>query len=222
MAVSAQDRHHIGEVLLALRIAGRHPLDRVSEERAVKRVAAGIDLIDGPLLRRRVGVLDDLDQRAAAVPDDPAEIGRARPGGQHRDGVAGRGVLPDERGERLAPEQGHVAVGHQHHAGHDAEGLDHHAHRVAGAGLAVLHDDGRGRCVPHGLGTDLLPAVPGDDHHVLRIELAGRREHVPEHAATAQGMQHLGNPRFHPCALACGEDYDSDRARFAHAARLLG
>jgi hypothetical protein len=64
--------------------------------------------------------------------------------------------------------------------------------------------------------------MPGDDHQVLRIELADRRQHMPEHAATAQGMQHLRNPRSHPCTLARGEDYDGDRARFAHAASLLG
>ena len=93
---------------------------------------------------------------------------------------------------------------------------------MTGAGLAVLHDDGRVRYVPRGLGADLLPAVPGDDHRALRIELAGRSEHVAEHAATAQGVQHFRNPRFHPRALARGEDYDSDRARFAHAASLLG
>ena len=93
---------------------------------------------------------------------------------------------------------------------------------MTGAALAILHDDGRVRYVPGGLGADLVPAVPGDDHHAVRIELAGRREHVPEHAAPAQGVQHLRNPRFHPCALARGEDYDSDRARFAHAASLLG
>ena len=104
VAVATQDRHHVGEVLLALGVAGRDPLDRVGQQRTVKRVAAGIDLVDGSLLRRRVGVLDDLGQQAAAVPDDPAVPGRvADPGGQHGDGVSRRGVLPDERGERLAP-----------------------------------------------------------------------------------------------------------------------
>jgi hypothetical protein len=76
--------------------------------------------------------------------------------------------------------------------------------------------------MPRGLGADLLAAVPGDDDEALRIELAAASERVPEHAATAQRMQHLRDPRFHPGALACGKDYDSDRARFAHAAILLG
>ncbi len=223
MAVAAQDRHHVGEVLLALRVVGHDPLDRVGQQRSVKGVAAGIDLVDRALLRRRVGVLDDVGQRAAVVPDDPPVAGRvADPRGQHGDRVSRRVVLPGQRGERAGPEQRHVAAGHQHDAGHDAEGLDHHAHGVTGARLAVLHDDDRVRHVPGGLGPDLLPAVPGDDHRALRVELAGRREHVPEHAASAQRMQHLGNPRFHPGALACGEDYDSGRARFAHAASLLG
>jgi len=37
VAVAAQDAHHVGEVLLALRVAGGDPLDRVGQQGAVKR-----------------------------------------------------------------------------------------------------------------------------------------------------------------------------------------
>ena len=91
-----------------------------------------------------------------------------------------RGSLTDIMEDADAtPEQRHVAAGHQHDARHDAEGLDHHAHGVTGARLAVLHDGDHLRHVPRGLGPDLLPAVPGDDHRAPRVELAGRGEHVP-------------------------------------------
>ena len=223
VTVAAQDRHHVGEVLLALRVAGGDPLDHVGQQRAVEGVAAGIDLLDRPLGRGGVGFLDDLGQRAAVVPDDAPVPGRVRdPRGEHGHRVSGGGVLPDERGQRPGPEQRHVAVGHDHDARHDAESLGYHPDRVAGAGQPFLHDHAYAGHLPGGLGADLVPAVAGDDDEALWIELGRRRERMPEHAATAQRMQHLRNPRVHPGALACGKDNDSDRARFAHAASLLG
>ncbi len=131
-------------------------------------------------------------------------------------------MLPDQRGQRLGPEQGHIAVGHHHDAGHDAERFGDHADRVAGAGQSLLHDHAHAGRMPGGFGADLFPAVASHDDDALRVKLPRRSQRVPEHAATAQGMQHFRDPRFHPGALACGKDDDSDRARFAHAASLLG
>ena len=223
VAVAAHDRHHVGEVLLALRIAGGDPLDRVGQQGAVKGVAAGIDLVDRPLRRSGVDFLDDLGQCAVVVPDDAPVPGRVRdPRGEHGHRVGGGGVLPDQRGQRPGPEQRHIAVGHDHDAGQDAERFGHHADRVAGAGQSLLHDHAHAGHIPGGFGADLVPAVAGHDDDALRVKLARCHQRVPEHAATAQGMQHLRGPRFHSGALACGKDDDSDRARFAHAASLLG
>ena len=116
------------------------PLDRVGQQRPVKGVAAGVDLADRPLPGGGVGVLDDLGQRAAAVPDDAPVAGRIRDQrGEHGHRVARRGVLADQRGQRLRPQQGHVPVGHHDDAGQVTERLGHHADRVAGAALPVLH-----------------------------------------------------------------------------------
>ena len=220
VAVAAQDRHHVGEVLLALRVAGGDPLDRVGQQGAVKGVAAGIDLVDRPLRRGGVGILHDLGQRAAVVPDDAPVPGRVGdPRGEHGHRVPRGGVLPDERGQRLRPQQGHVAVGHHDDAGQVAERFGHHADRVAGAGQPLLHHHAHAGRMPGRLGADLVPAVAGHHDQPLRAEAARRGQRVPEHAAAAQGMQHLGDPRFHPCALARGENDDSNRARFAQGGK---
>jgi hypothetical protein len=147
---------------------------------------------------------------------------RPYPRGEHGHGISRRGVLLHQGPQRLGPEQRHVAVGDDDRAGHDAEVLDHHAHRVAGTEQLLLHHQADLRGQPRGLRADLLPAVPGHHDQPVRLKFAGRRERVPEHAAPAQAVQHLGNPGFHPGALACGQDNHSDGARFAHAAGLLG
>src|SRR5487761_1442828 len=72
MALRAQDGDDIGEVLLALRVVGRHPLDRVAEQVGLEGVDAGVDLVHGALLRGRVRLLDDLQEGTGVVPDDPA------------------------------------------------------------------------------------------------------------------------------------------------------
>ncbi len=117
-------------------------------------------------VRRGVALLDDRGNAPSRVPDDPPVAARvADPGGQHGDGVARRGVLADERGQRLAAQQRHVAVGDDDDAGHDAEGLDHHAHRVAGAEPG---DPARRRPRPAAYraasALTCVPAVPDDDH----------------------------------------------------------
>jgi len=68
------------------------------------------------------------------------------------------------------------------------------ADRVAGTALPLLHHHVHVRHLPGGFGADLVPAVADDDDEALRRELARRRQRVPEHAATAQGMQHLRDP----------------------------
>src|SRR5205823_1574429 len=48
---------------------------------------------------------------------------------------------------------------------------------------------------------------PDDHDQALGVELARRREDVPDHAATAQLVQHLGRPAgLHPGPLARCED----------------
>ncbi|GAA2081211.1 hypothetical protein GCM10009780_18600 [Actinomadura alba] len=69
------------------------------------------------------------------------------------------------------------------------------------------------------MGDDLLAAVTDHDDQALRFELAGRGQHVTEHAAAAQLVQDLGGAGLHPGALTGGEDDYSSRA---HLRRLLG
>ena len=108
------DAHHVGEVLLALRVAGGDPLDRVGQQGAVKgRSWPGVDPVDGPLRRGGVGILHDLGQRAAVVPDDAPVPGL----GQGARAVStvtafpAAATLTDQRGQRLRAQRRHVRVG---------------------------------------------------------------------------------------------------------------
>ena len=216
VAVAAQDVHHVREVLLLLLVVGGHPLDRVRQQGPVEGVAAGVVLVDGPLLGRGIAFLDDAQERAVAVPDDPAVPGGVAARGEHGDRVARPVMAIDEFAQRLAAQQRHVAVAHHDRAGDGADRLGDHADRVPGAELLVLAHDPRLRGDRGHLRADLLPAMPDDDHELGRVKLVGRRERVPEQGAAAQRVQHLGGAGLHALALAGGEDDDCGRGSFAH------
>ena len=207
----------------ALLVVGRHPLDRVGQQRAVEGVAAGVVLVDGPLGGRGVALLDDAQERPGRVAHDPPVAGGVTARGQHGDRVARRLVRVDQLAQRLAAQQRHVAVADDHGAGDGADRLQHHPHRVAGAELLVLHHDvslGRGGQGSRG---DLLPRVPDDHDQPLRGQLLRRGQRVPEQRPAAQRVQDLGGAGLHPGALAGGEDHHCGRGSFAHAqTRLLG
>jgi len=64
---------------------------------------------------------------------------------------------------------------------------------------------------------------PGQHRRGAAGESGRRRSAVPEHAAAAQGVQHLfRDPMISSACPRPREDDDSDRARWATAARLLG
>ena len=141
--VAAQDPHHVGQVLLLLGVVGRHPFDRVREQRAVEGVAARVVLVDGELRRGGVALLHDAEERPVGVPHDPPVARRVTGGGQHRDGVAARVVNVHELAQRLAAQQRHVPVRDDDGAAEVAKRLGDHPHRVPGAELLVLDDDQR-------------------------------------------------------------------------------
>ena len=220
MPVAAEDLHDVGEVLLALAVVGRYPLDRVGEQRAVERVAAGVELVDSPLRRRGVALLHDPQERTVSAAHDPPEAREIAPRGQHGDGVASLVVRVDELLQGRTAQQRHVPVGDDDRARHRSHGLDNHPHGMARAKLLILDDDVRMRRCLGGRRAHLLPRVPDDDHESLRRKVAGGGDRVPEQRTSRKRVQHLGSPGLHPGALACCEDHNRGRGSFAHEQRI--
>ncbi len=218
VTVPAQDRDHIGEVLLPTRVVGGHPLQGVRQQRPVEGVHADVDLVDRPLRLGRVLVLDDRLDAAVRRPDHPPVPGRVRHlGRQHRRGIALILMRLHQRPERLAPQQRMIAVRHDHGPVQRTGLLQRHPHRVPGTALVLLHHGlGVGRVLRQVL-DDLLAPVPDDDDKALRLQPPRGGEHMPEHAAPAQLVQDLRLTGLHPGALARGENDDGGRsARSTH------
>ena len=127
-------------------------------------------------------------------------------------------MLGGERRESLGTQERDVAVDHEQVVfAVDVEGADgeRHAHRVAGAALHALLDELDGQIgdelLLHRLG-DFLGAAP--DHHddALDRELHEGVEHVQQHRAAAERVQHLGSGRPHARALARCEYHGRERS----------
>ncbi len=204
---SAQDGHHVGEVLLALGVVGGHPLDRVAEQVRLERVDPRVDLIDGALLRGGVRLFDDLHKVTGRVADDPAvATGIGDPGGQHGGRSLPGLVLADQRGQGRAAQQGRVRVGHHDRAVIQPDRLDRGAHRVPGTALVVLdHRDRVGRMLGQVRGDLVAPVA---DHHDEPgwARLPGGDQNVTQQGCAADRVQHLGGLGLHPRTLARGED----------------
>ena len=127
-------------------------------------------------------------------------------------------VLGDQRAQRGRVEQRDVAVGDQHGAlGVRGQRGDPARDGVPGAAPAVL--DG-GADLPAELGADLLAVgadllapVADDDDEVLGGGAGGGVQGVPEQAAPADRVEHLGRGRAHPGALSRGQDDDRGGGR---------
>ena len=223
LAVGACDPDHVGEVELALSVVGRQPRETVAQGGHVERVDAGVDLADRLLGRRRVLLLDDRVHGAVGTADDAAVAGRlVELRGQHGHGVALLGVVVDERAQGLGGEQRDVAVGHDDGAGQVGQLGERALHGVTGAALLVLHRRTHLGGDLAEVGDHLVAAVADDDNEMFGVERFGRLDRVADQASSADGVQHLGDRRLHPGALARGEDHHGGRAGGAHAGALLG
>ena len=178
LPVADEDAERVGDVELALRVVRRQPFERRPELRRVEDVDAGVDLAERELLGRGVARLDDPREPAVRVPHDPAVCrGVGRLEGEDGRGGSGGAMRLDERGDRLRPQRGHVAVEDEDVAVEVAERLARAADGVAGAARLLLHGD--------------VDAV---------VELARRRrgdDDDPLHARPARG---LDDPVDHPPA----------------------
>ena len=201
----------------ALSVVSR--LQAVAQRGRVEDVDAGVDLVDLPLLRRRVLVLDDPGDRAVRARDDPPVAGRVRhPRGQHRDRVAVLVVLGDQLAQRLrlssgtSPDVTITEPSKSAGSGGRARPGPRHRCRAAAPGrrswlrvdiLAGGPRPVRGRCRPRRPG--VRGQCPGGDHG------------VPDETAPADLVQHLRGRRFHPGSQTGGHDDDRRGTMGSHA-----
>jgi hypothetical protein len=214
--VGTGDRHHVGEVVLPLGVVVGDPGQRVDEEPSVEGEDAAVDLAHRRLLRRRLLLLDDRGHRPVLAAQHPAVAERVVDiGGEHGDGSAPLLVLEvvrDEPAERLALEQGGVTGHHDDHpvrrTGGSGERLQGDPDRVAGALLSLLDGEQRTRHLVQDVRPDLLAAVADHRDQVLRVDVQRSGEHVADHAAAAQLVEHLHPLRLHPGPAAGRQDDD--------------
>jgi hypothetical protein len=189
-------------------------LDRGAEELVVEREDAGVDLPDRALLVARVLLLDDRQHVAVVVADDPAVALRlVDDPGQDADRGLRRLVLAGEPPQRAALEERRVAVRDQDGAADRrdlllVERVERDPYGVAGAELLVLDGEHRLRQALEDVRADLLALVADDRADPGRLEVADRREDMPDHAAAADLVQHLHRLGLHPGAAARGQDDD--------------
>ena len=223
--VADGDRQHVGEQLLALGVVRGEPAERVAQDLAVEGEDPGVDLVDRPLRRRAVLLLDDAEHPALGgavrLAQDPAQARRVRDhGGQVGDGVAGLLVLGDQVPQRVPGDHGAVAEQHQHGAvGVLAAGgqrLQRQPRGLAGPVLRLLHDDPGLRRDRLDVRAHQVAALAHDDGQAARSQLLRGGDHVAEHRAPAQLVQHLRGRGFHPLPLAGGQDDDGRRVLVGH------
>ncbi len=182
-----RDRHaradglcnHVGQVVLALRIAVGKRRQPLLQPRRRRHQDARVHFVDRAFGGCRVALLDDAHDLAAGITDDAAVARRfGQPYRQQRDAGAGRRhQLPQRRRRR----ERHVAVEHQRRAG-IVQMRDCLQHRVAGTQLCWLGHKHQVFGTKVG-GAHLIATVPDHDDRPHRAMICS-------HAA--RGVEHVG------------------------------
>ena len=220
-AVLAGDPDHVGQVELTLGVVVGQPRQRADEELGVEGQDPGVDLGDLALVGRGVLLLHDRLDVALAVAHHAAVAERVgHQAAEDADRLLGRPVLGHEVPEALALQQRRVAGGHDHRAVRRTARLDGHPDRAARAIEGLLDRQ-------HGVGdqrpdvrADLLALVADHGHHPVRLEGLHGRQDVPDHAPSADVVQHLDRLGLHPRAAPGREDDDGQLISITHAPRV--
>jgi outer membrane protein OmpA-like peptidoglycan-associated protein len=211
------ERDHIREVELALRVGRREAADRLPQERRRAIIDADVDLADGALGKRGVGVLDDpLDESAGA--DDTAIAGSV----WHFRSEQGEGYPPAgplQARQRRGLQEGHVAVEDEDTAGEALERLQAGASGIARAARLFLHGKDQGRSWKEGreraLHRVLILGIDDDDDR-RAAPSQGDTHGMADERQFAAAVQHLGETRTHALALASGENQGGESAHEAN------
>ena len=193
-------RHRVGEVVLAVGVVVADPLQEAEGVGTRERHQPGIGQAHRPLGPRGVLLLADR-QHAAPLRQHPPVAGRVGGlEGQHRH----RRALTQGRAQPrvgLGGDQRRVAEGDDHvlPALQRRTGGEHGMRRAEALGLGM--DAGAGRHALD-LAGDVLPA--GLDHHgeAGGTGLLHGGQHVAEHGAVSEFVEHLGPVGAHPRPLA--------------------
>ena len=211
LAVLARELDGVGEVVLPLGVVVAQPRQHPVEERRVEGEDPAVDLGDRRLLRGGVLLLDDAGHLAGVVAQDPAvAVGVRHHTGQdaHHSSAPRRGP----RRRRAGPPPRGAGCRRPPPArsprGRRVQRLPGHAYGVPGALLGLLDRQHRVGEQLLDVRPDLLALVADDGHDPVRMECRDRLEHVRDHAAPGDGVQHLHGLRLHPGAAAGREDDD--------------
>ena len=207
-----QDRQHVGEVLLALRVVGPDLLERDAQRGRLEREQPGVDLANVELelarVARRLGLDHPLD-RPVGRSDDAAVAARVvEHDRRDRAGRTGAGVVLDEAVKRRGSDQRHVAVDHDH--GFRArDRWDRGPDRVRCSQRPLLHRQLNVLCPVERRLEPPLGRVDDDD---LRGARRARSRHGPlDDRPPAQRVQKLLGRRAHPSSLPGSKDHDDGR-----------
>ncbi len=217
-AARTRDLDSVGEVEFALGVvvadARKHAKQIVDPEGH----DAGIAQPHAAFLGAGVLVLADGVQPAGAVREQApvaGRIGRLEPEHRYTGALVEAGK---QLGERLGRQQRRIGIEHEHIARMARECFARGQHRVGGAALMLLHE----RPCAAGAWRQSLGAhrvhVGADDHRQgVGAELLRHGQHVAEHRAAGDLVQHLRQRRFHARALTGGKD-DNQQGAAAHQA----
>ena len=211
-AAPGQDADHVGQVVFALLVLGHDLAEGRPQGLGVEAVDARADLVDVPLRRRGVPVLDDTDG-ATALADHPTIARGIRQLGREERGRRARlSVVLDKRLDHVLRHEGLIARQDEDRAlAAGAMGLEH---RVSGAEALLLLDVGEILRVSH-RGPDLGSAVPDDEDHAS-AEGATQPHRIVDERATGHAVERLGQLGAHALRVAGREDDCSERLHVRH------
>ena len=202
----------VGQIVLALGLLDLERVEQRHEPCGIERHDAGIAHARALQALVRVALLDDRGEAALIEGEAAIAAGIGRAEAQHRDRRGGGAPGVEQVAERLGGDQRRVAVEHQHLALLRQMRARRHD-RVAGAELRLLIDDHRRQRAAIDLGGDRIHARRQDHDEPLGRERRRGRQHMRDHRAARQRMQHLRPLGAHARALAGSEQDDGNRSR---------
>ena len=210
----------VGQVDLALGVIRAERLEDLAQERDVKDVGGGADLVDAELVVRGVGVLNDADHRSGGARVASHLVGA---GGVALDAAVARRIFEDggQDGHRVIA--GLVGLGelgqgrggeHWHITGNDEHGafkirrerLQATPRSPAGSLNVVLVGNQRVGIDLFDVGCDPVALVADHENRVLGASPEDGVVHVPHERTPAHRQQNFRNFRLYSGAFTCREN----------------
>ncbi len=205
---AARQRDQIGQIVFALGILGGEPADQVEQQRTIHSHDSAIAQRNRQLLGRRFGRLDDFQQIACLVLDQPAiGILRLDRDAEHRHRRPAPPPVVEQALQRLRRDQRRVAIDDQNVV---ERGIGQRRARrrdgMAGTELLGLQHGRIG--FRHGLDRGHVRADHDDDPR--GVERLACVEHMAQHRLPGQPVHDFRDVGTHPRALARGKNDDCE------------